>query len=519
MNATFDLLTRDVVPVIDQGVEREVSIIEAFKASNKLNVSFSAPLEMVAVFRQLLLPIYLRAANCPRDGREWLMRFENPDVQLVLDYLGTVSDRFDLFDRSRPFAQVPGLQAANGATKPSSLLRPDLATGNNVPLFSERLESTPPPMSPAQAARALLATQCWDTAAIKTGAVDDPQMRQGKTTGNPTGPLGALGVVIPWGRNLWETLILNTPIVPAGLRPTDIPQWERPPQSSAWTTRHAVGLLDLLTWQSRRIRLVPTEVDGDVVVTEVIVCAGDRLMEPYLDLEPHTLWRSVDPKKTGVSQKPRLHQPGRAAWRGLASILAAEGGSSLLVTQLQALEDLLPETLAPEAVTVGVVYGNKIAVVEEVIIDSTPLPVQALRTDTEARLAVLTVVETAENVRVAANHLHDDLRRSNGAEPIPWDKGTRAGDILISDLDAVTRRFLRGLQRRPDLADPLVDAWMTCARSEALRVAQALEEATSPTSFLGREHRNRAYRAATAVARYRASIWKLLPKSESEGEK
>jgi len=114
-------------------------------------------------------------------------------------YLDRHAERFDLFHPDFPFAQVAGLHTVKDETKPVSLLLPAVATGNNVPLFSARTEADPPALTPAEAARALLAAQCWDTAAIKSGAAGDPQVKYGKTTGNPTGPLGQLGVVVPWG--------------------------------------------------------------------------------------------------------------------------------------------------------------------------------------------------------------------------------------------------------------------------------------------------------------------------------
>jgi CRISPR system Cascade subunit CasA len=173
-------------------------------------------------------------------------------------YLDERAARFDLFHPARPFAQVAGLRTAKDETKPVSLLVPRLAAGNNVPIFSARTESDPPALTPAQAARALLAAHCWDTAAIKSGAFDDPAAKAGKTTGNPTGPLGQLGVIVPVGATLFHTLLLNLPILPQGLEPKDRPQWQADdPATSAWSARSAAGLLDPLTWQARRIRLVP----------------------------------------------------------------------------------------------------------------------------------------------------------------------------------------------------------------------------------------------------------------------
>ncbi len=514
----FNLIDDPCIPIIVAGVQRDMSIRGVFASAQDIDLSLANPLEAVALLRQLLIPITLRALGAPRNEDEWADMFEGPDLGRIDAYLDDVHEGFFLFG-DRPIAQVAGLQAVSGDTKPSSLLRADLATGNNVPLFTERTESTPPALTPPQAARALLATQCFDTAAIKTGAVGDPLVKQGKTTGNPTGPVGALGVVVPWGRNLWETLVLNCLIIPAGLRPADLPQWEQQSQDASWAKRPPLGLLDLLTWQSRRIRLIPSDQDGETVVRSVVVSAGDRLTDIPTDLEIHTLWQPSDVKRTGVAQRPRRHQPGRSAWRGLASILAVGSDSSLLISQMgrALVSGVLPGGLLPQVVTVGVVYGNQSAVVEDVLVDSIPLPLQALLEGSDSFEAVTAMVSRAEKLREAANHLHDDIRRAAGAEPISWDKGSRAGDILLADIDATTRRFLRGLQRQPDAADELLEAWSIEVRRTAGDVAESLQQAAPPTTFLGREFRNRRYRLTNVVSLYYHQVKQILGEHQKAG--
>ena len=180
----------------------------------------------VAVLRQVLLAVLLDALGVPRTQREWEERWAAArfDGGRIREYLYRHRERFRLFDERAPFAQVAGLTAANGQEKPASVIVPSVATGNNVPLFSTRTEADSPVFPPPDALRWLLNTQCWDTARSIAGASGDSQVRDGKTTGNPVGPLGRLGVVLPTGRSLFETLMLNTPVVPDGLHPDDAPQ-------------------------------------------------------------------------------------------------------------------------------------------------------------------------------------------------------------------------------------------------------------------------------------------------------
>ncbi|MGC5664494.1 type I-E CRISPR-associated protein Cse1/CasA [Micromonospora sp. WMMD723] len=520
---SFNLLDQEWVPVVEGGHPRCLSLMDVLVRAHEIDgLSTSNPLETVAVLRQVLLPVLLDACGIPNSEAEWEHRWEVGQVDLsrLKPYLDEHRVRFDLFG-DRPFGQAAGLRTAKDEDKPISLLVAATATGNNVPLFTSRNEANPPSMTPAEAARAMLAVQCWDTAAIKSGAADDPQVKGGKTTGNPTGPCGGLGIVVPIGRNLFETLLLNSPIVRQPPR-EDRPQWRRElAMTGAWETRSALGLLDLLTWQSRRIRLIPErDAGGGTVVRRVVLTAGDRLQLIPRDVEPHTAWRRVDKPRAGqASHMPMRHAPGRDAWRGLTPMLATVPGtepaysSSILLTQLG---DVEVADLPLQVLTVGVAYGNQSAVVEDILADMIPLPLAALGAS-EVRHLVEAVVEQAEELRRAGNRLDDDLRRAAGGDPVPWDKGLRPGDALMHELNRVVRRLLAGLQREPERREEAEDAWRRSAYVLALKAAEPALAAVPPTAFLGREEddkqarkQKKTYRASLAEAWYEGAVRKIL---------
>jgi len=521
----FDLTAQPWVPVTVGGARIEVSVRQALLEAHEIDgLALDDPLQAVAVFRQVLLPVVLHAFGAPRDtdelsARHRMRRF---DSGVVMSYLDEQAPRFDVFDPVQPFAQVARLQAASGETKPVSLLVPQLASGNNVPLFSARTENDPPALTPAEAARAVLSAQCWDTAAIKTGAQGDPKMKTGKTTGNPTGPLGQLGVVVPMGATLFETLMLSMPVMPQGLRPKDRPQWAGDVLDQTWRSRSPEGLLDLLTWQSRRIRLLPHQGDDQLRISRVVLCAGDRLETLPHDVEPHTGWKLVEKPKAGEpSQRPDRHQPGKSAWRGLAALVATKDPTSERKTAAGAVkqvaslreEDLLPDDFPLHALIVGVVYGNQSAVIEDVLSDVLPLPMLALLDDddNEVRETLLEIVGHAEELRVAANRLGDDLRAAAGVDKMPWDKGQRLGDLLVQAFTPTVRRLLSGLQQHPQDAERAGLAWRAVARRTALEVAAPVLDAVPATAFLGRglEERYPA-RVATAEATFRRRLTEIL---------
>lgn len=528
----FNLVDQPWIPVVLAGRPERLSLRELAERPDAVDaLDVAEPLSAVAVLRQVLLPVWLDALGLPADSDAWRDRWEHPrtgSVQ-VLDYLDEHRGRFDLFDGEVPFAQVAGLRTARDETKPVSVLLPDQPTGNNVPLFGGRTEADPPPLRPADAALALLVAHCLDTAGIKSGAVGDPRVAAGKTTGNPTGPVGQLGLLVPLGASVGETLALNSPL--AGAVPSltlGRPQWRRPPLSPAWEEREAGGLLDLLTWQSRRVRLVPDPDpdpepgSGQVVVRRVVLAAGDRL-RAVPEFEPHTGWQQDrTPRAGGSPQRPMRHRSGRSVWQGMQALLATRAptsdgkSSSLLLAQLTDLraEDVIPADLRLNVLAAQVVYGTQSAVVEDVFTDLLPLPVAALPDDSPVRDLLVTVAAHAAQLQQAANRLENALREAAGGDGLPWDRGQRLGDTLVQDLTPVVRRLLAGVQCDPARVEAADAAWRQVARGRAVQAAETVLTAAPAATFAGRvvtrNGRDWPVRLSSAEAAFRRALTETL---------
>ncbi|GIH51613.1 CRISPR system Cascade subunit CasA [Microbispora rosea] len=437
--------------LLEVGIERALTEADTF---TELVVELAT--QVPALLRQVLLPVVADAVGLPADRAEWRRRFEagaftEAERDRIRAYLAEHGERFQAFGHA-PFAQVGSLEAVSGETKGAGLLVATEFTGNNVPLFGSRTEAEPPALTPAEAVRWLVHAHCWDTAAIKTGAKGDSKVKAGKTTGNPTGPLGQLGVLIPTGRTLYETLLLNLPVGARSLLGT--PQWRRPAAGPVWAAAgYPDGLLDLWTWQSRRIRLIPEDTPQGVRVRRVIVAAGDRMRE-LPEWEPHTAWKYDKPaaKAKAADRKPRRHMPGKAIWRGLEALLAVhhsdlDSGSVETSSLLRQAADLravgaLQEDYPLRVEAFGIMYGTQSAIVDDVYHDLIPLPVAALQADAELYGVLVEMTSQAEQLARAINHLSADLRRAAGLDPIPWDKGQRPGQQLLHRLDPVVRRVL-----------------------------------------------------------------------------
>lgn len=533
------------------GVQQSVGLLDALcEAHTVRRLELPVHTMLPVVLRQLLLPVMIDALGAPRTRQEWGERFHRGHFSLeerdrLAHYLGPrYGDRFRLFDAEYPFAQVAGLEALNGDTKTAAQLVPSVASGNNVPLFSALSEADELLLTPGDAALWLLHVQCWDTASIKTGAVGDPQAKNGKTTGNPTGPLGQLGVIVPTGQTLYETLLLNTPILPDGLEPGDRPQWawnERPaglgcksPAAAPWSERPATGLLDLLTFQARRIRLIACETTQGLRVHRAIVSAGDRLAHTP-EAEPHTAWHhTAKPKKGQPHRRPRRHTSGRAAWQGLGTLLAMtlplEGDgpyTSLLLRQIGDLQGagVLTGRYRLGAETSGLEYGTQSAVVENAMGDDLPLPVKALLAqDDWLREALLECVAQADQAARALDGLNNDLRRAAGGDALSRDKGSRPSARLLHSLDATMRRLLVGLRTVDEDDEELLEraqlAWEQSVQIAVDREADLLIAAAPPRAVVGRTVKNGdkefVYRSGKAIGVFRARLADILKRAAEE---
>lgn len=528
---TFSVLREPTLTAVGPGGVETVGLADALVRAHELRLALPDALDEAAVIR-LLLAATIDALGQPRDihdwGRWWRDGRFNEDA--LNGYFDTCRDRFDLFG-AQPAWQVADLEAVSGERKPSSLLILAAASGNNVPLFSSRTEGDPPPLTPAAAFLALLRVHAWDTAAIKTGAVGDPAVKGGKTTGNRTGPLGALGVVIPQGRTLFETLLLNVPVADR-LRVTDAPWWRQEPPTPEWRERDPRGLLDLLTWQSRRVRLFPEITpDGSVVVREVLLCAGDRMRYTPDQVEPHSAWRTVKNPKAGQQAKvPARHHSGKALWRGIAGLLAirdveidtaVEPPTSLAQLGELWAEKILPPDYPLDVLAVGVEYGNQSAVVDNVYVDSIPLPISALGLHSDVASSLRECADQAEQLRRALNDLASDVRRATGAEPIPWDKGGHPGDHVMALFDAPFRQLLRAVQVDPEARLDAMDEWKREARSIVLRAAEPVLAAAPPAGFLGRrdDRGGRSITVPQAEMFFLAKVHRTVGQSAMKEEK
>lgn len=307
MSDTFNLIDDPWVVCISlDGSSQELGLRAVFERAHQLRgARGDTPLESGAIYR-LLLAILHRVFG-PKTISEWqtLRQAGSFEMGALKAYFDRWGERFDLFDEKHPF-----YQAADTRVKPKSVinLMPEMASGNNAAWFDHHTEAEGAEIGANKAARVLLAAQTFGLAGLsglEQKFTDAPCTR------------GILFLVE--GDSLFETLMLNLLIYnkehPLKGSDDDRPCWEQedPFQPAREFPR---GYLDYLTWQNRRILLLPSRnSEGKTVVREITVAPALRLDGSVLDPMKH--YRKDEQR----GALPLRFSEGRALWRDSQALL------------------------------------------------------------------------------------------------------------------------------------------------------------------------------------------------------
>jgi CRISPR system Cascade subunit CasA len=539
--ASFDLVDEPWLPcLVTEGGTRDLGLRQVLLDAHLVReLSLDVPTQFPPVLR-LLLAIVHRAVRQPgtsggprsTDAWEHLWDLKALPGDPVSRYLDEHRDRFRLFHPADPFMQVAGLKAASAEAKPVTQLIPFAATGNNAPLFSAARDADPPWLTCAEAARWLLHVHAWDTSGTKTGAVGDPRAKAGKSYPGRTGLLGQLGVLVPVGRTLWHTLMLNLLVLGDDISPAgDLPAWEAGPLTAEWHERPPRGVLDLYTWPGRRVCLQPEPTADGIRVRHAIVTAGDRVADvtTLISFEPHTAWRRNETQEKRLKRAPVYtpvrHQPGRELWRGLGPILAQaradrprpeERGPRVLDHLADRAHLLRSERILLSGT--GITYGTQAAVIDETYADTMPLPVAVLADrggDWEA--TALDAVRAADESASALANLAASLARAAGCDEDGLLAGRRRASRtrLYAELDSRFRRWIADLGASSGEPGEALRRWRTEVREQAERIASEMLGTVPPDAVRGRDvqlsrERHELINAARAEIWFNAALRKAM---------
>lgn len=335
MTASFNLLDEPWIPCLDaDGALRELGLRETLAMAPSLReVTDSSPLVTIALHR-LLLAVLHRALG-PATLEEWGAMWEQGhwDMRRMEAYLNRWRERFDLFHPERPFYQTTEIDVSYA--KSVATMVHGLTLGNYVTLFDHTLDHDPPALSPAAAARYLVAYQ-----AFGIGGTISYQSRHGEDAKGykytQAGPLTKGAITLVRGANLFETLMLNLQRYDGSDGAPfdfthDVAAWERDTPARA-ETRWPDGYVDLLTWQARRVRLCPEDDGaGDTVVRSAVLMMGYQFPASWQSAGREPMLAFVKNPKPKPNAPPWFvvgFQEDRALWRDSLSLFQSIAGLS-----------------------------------------------------------------------------------------------------------------------------------------------------------------------------------------------
>ncbi len=318
MSLQFDLTLEPWIPAERLSGERaDFGIEELLINAHELRGLGDLPPTQYPTLLRLLLAVLHRVFDGPKTRKDWraLRQAGLFDSELIKAYLGKHRERFDLFHPTHPFAQTPGLdERFKGKETPvGALLFPTGSWGAGAALF---YGNEPPPLTPAEAARALLAYHAF----APGGLIRKP----GEPASATAAPNNSTAIISLVGNNLFETLCDNLLVYdgkskPVAATPRDRPSWEGdpPPRELPLKKEPAftpAGWLDMLTWVDRRLLLIPSE---DGLIRSFVRAVGKGVDGTLMD--PMVAYRDV--KKGSKTERVAVGvQKDRLFWRNCLAL-------------------------------------------------------------------------------------------------------------------------------------------------------------------------------------------------------
>lgn len=515
------------------GTQALLSLREVFdQASTLSRVTGESPLQATAVLR-VLLAIFWRAhieyGDLPdADPSDWWTEQFTGEGDLkgpVEDYLSQHRGRFDLVSSAAPFMQVPDLQKKDGSFDEPSRLIPEAESE----YFTLREGVGRERLDLAEAARWLVTAHAYDYSGIKPGALGDPRVKGGK--GYPIGPgwAGQAGIVVLHGRTLRETLLLNTPVRQLQTSADDgrdLPAWEQKPAAAQPRHEEAstpAGPCDVLTWQSRRIRL---HLRGETV-SGVLISNGDKIENKNQFADPMTGYRysrnqSNKSKQVFMAQE---HDEAMTAWRSLAPLLSRENvvesqrKGEPIGKQPQTLEWLhelrsdqhLQRDTPVSVELVGAVYGAQQSSVTNTISTSLPFSLTFLLAgDTTLDRAAVQAAAVSMSSTVVLGQFAGGLLQAAGGD---YEFRPEPRAAVLHRLEHQFREWLRALVPGVE-PDAHSQSWQHTVRREVIAEARTLLRSAGPQAYVGRlegEEKPRLVSAATLWSRLHRRLDEALP--------
>ncbi len=516
----FNLTEKSWIPcAMTDGIFKELNLLDTLTQAHKIReITDDSPLVVVSLHRFLLAVLHRNFG--PKNFDEWknLWRKGFWDSEKLKSYFEKWSDRFNLFDDERPFYQYPKVTKKGGVDSdklPIETLMQEKATGANATLFDHSFKSREESCSPPVAARYLIARHSFSLA----GGVSSPF--------NLSNGLLVKGFsILAIGDNLFQTLALNLvtyyrdkpmPVEDDDGVSLDKPFWERETLDEATENNRdgttPLGYLDYLTWQSRRIKLLP---ENDF--QSIKFCRLQQNFKLKRDLN------IFDPFKVYMEGDEGFYalnfNRNKSLWRNSHTIFKQKNSPDEISSLFKHLTEISAAISASEIIgkreypfaMIGIITeANKQASVETWMRETLPIPLDYFDDNnlTETlETAIQFAEEISEKLRAGVKKLADLLQTNVAnfqAMPIYW--------------STLELKFQRLLSNLPDEKEAAMREWF----GEVLAVADDAFNQTanslsgSAEELKGAVEARRLYGALRYKTKEASNFKNYLPETKTTG--
>ena len=326
MAYSYNLLFEPWIPcALLSGEVHYLSIRDALARAGEIQKIHAELPPMTASIHFLLLAILYRTQQIETD-EDWERVWNQGtfDLNKLATYIGRWQQRFDLYDKEHPFYQdaligkrpkdTTNLSGAELQPKGVNGLILHSSNGDSATLFDHTTDDKPLPFPIDLMARMLLMFQSFSLGGMSSASIsvdkyysDAPHAR---------------GVVfLVKGENLFETLLNNLVATEFGQSVdsgVDVPAWEIDDYFSEERNTPS-GLLDFLTWQSRRILFIPQTNDGKFFIENLYTAPGLKMIDEYINPFFSIFYKEAAGGK--LEKRMLRFSEGKALWRDSNALL------------------------------------------------------------------------------------------------------------------------------------------------------------------------------------------------------
>lgn len=537
----FNLIDDCWIPVLRvDGRNVEVSLKDLFVLSYKIRrIDTGDPLQDTAILG-VALAVFARATfwgesiEVCGDSSCWIRQMREPDADnlaAVLGYLKIFKHRFWLVGGDRPFMQVSDLEPRGGGiskVKLTDLFLESRVSTTKRPQFTMVADAALKTLTYAEAARRLITLQAYDIYVPRGAATGDPREKAGKVYGVSTGWYGATGKVIVHGANMMETLLYNLDYgqLTGESFKHDLPVWERTEPDTAAPRAYtggpasqyedvaipAKGMCEILTWQSRRVRL---QHDGHRIVG-VFIANGDKWYNKDTYVDHLTGYR----RNKKLEWVPKLHTAEHSLWYGASSLLtwlnpeSDEQNKPAPVIRQLGLGRYFPVDTLVNVQLVGVQYGDVYgSFVSQVISESVPMELSLLTVEgAPVSQMVCENIKATMDVADALGQFVGNLMKAAGKE---YKFCSDTTETLLHRMEDSFRQWVVLQHPAEDIVLQKKE-WQKTVRLSAIQETELLINSAGPKALMGTFVKDRSgnesfYSAATARRQLESRLRKIIP--------